>query len=152
MENGELVIEKLFSVHKDRHGRDVAFLLEDESDGTLRLLDLLPAFANLHDKQNYVFIIDELDRSLHTLLQEWLIKFFLESCGEKTRNQLIFTTHNVNLLNQSIFRRDELWGISKNGKQCSELYSFRDFEGIRKDKDIRKIYLNGLIGAVPLIN
>ena len=125
------------------------FSLVEDCEGTRRLLDLIPAFVELRMKQNFVYVIDELDRSLHTQLLEWLIQYYLNSCGEGSRSQLIFTTHDVNLLTQNIFRRDELWGVQKNFAGESDLYSFREFKDIRQDKDIRKIYLNGLIGAVP---
>lgn len=151
MENDELVFEKLLAVHKNLHGENIRFQLNEESEGTKRLLDLLPAFAKLKEGREAVFVIDELDRSLHTQLLEWLLKYFLDACHADSRNQLIFTTHDVNILTQDLFRRDELWGINKNSDGASILYSFREFKKIRSDKDIRKVYLNGLMGAVPAI-
>lgn len=148
-ENDELVIQRLVAVHKDCNGKDIPFLLKDESDGTQRLIDLVPLFVSLCHPTNQVYVIDELDRSLHTQLLEWLLTYYLDSCSSESRNQLIFTTHDVNLLTQDIFRRDELWGVDKNTFGASELYSFRDFKNIRSDKNIRKLYLNGLLGAVP---
>ena len=135
----------------NRNGEDIVFLLNEESDGTRRILDLIPAFASLKKGRDVVFVIDELDRSFHTQLLEWLLKYFLDTCNTTTRGQLIFTTHDVNILTQDIFRRDELWGVDKNSDGSSTLYSFRDFKNIRRDKDIRKTYLNGLLGAVPVI-
>lgn len=145
----ETTIKRLVAIHKNKKEDDIFFSLLEESDGTRRLLDLIPAFVELRMKQNFVYVIDELDRSLHTQLLEWLIRYYLNSCGEGSRSQLIFTTHDVNLLTQNLFRRDELWGVKKNFAGESDLYSFREFKDIRQDKDIRKIYLNGLIGAVP---
>lgn len=150
--NDETIVKKLFAIHKNCNNEDVPFSLKEESDGTQRLLDLIPAFVDLHNNSNQVYIIDELDRSLHTKLLEWLLRYFLDSCSNTSRSQLIFTTHDVNLLTQDIFRRDELWGVDKNTSGISDLYSFRDFKGIRSDNDIRKIYLNGLIGAIPNID
>ena len=150
-ENDELIFEKLLAVHKNRNGEDIVFLLNEESDGTRRILDLIPAFASLKKGRDVGFVIDELDRSFHTQLLEWLLKYFLDTCNTTTRGQLIFTTHDVNILTQDIFRRDELWGVDKNSDGSSTLYSFRDFKNIRRDKDIRKTYLNGLLGAVPVI-
>lgn len=151
MENDELVFEKLLAIHKNLHGENIRFQLNEESDGTKRLLDLIPAFAKLKEGQGAVFVIDELDRSLHTQLLEWLLKYFLDVCHADSRNQLIFTTHDVNILTQDLFRRDELWGVDKQNDGASNLYSFRDFKKIRNDKNIRKVYLNGLMGAVPTI-
>lgn len=148
----EIIVKQLIAIHKNVKKEDIPFSLLEESDGTQRLLDLIPAFVDLYKKQNFVYVIDELDRSLHTQLLEWLIEYYLNSCGPESRNQLIFTTHDVNLLTQDLFRRDELWGVEKNRNGESVLYSFRDYKNIRHDKDIRKIYLNGLLGAVPNIN
>lgn len=149
MENDELVFEKLLAIHKNLQGENIRFQLNEESEGAKRLLDLIPAFAKLQEGQGTVFVIDELDRSLHTQLLEWLLKYFLDACHADSRNQLIFTAHDVNILTQDLFRRDELCGIDKNPDGASILYSFRDFKKIRSDKDIRKVYLNGLMGAVP---
>ena len=113
MENDELVFEKLLAVHKNLHGENIRFQLDEESEGTKRLLDLLPAFAKLKEGRETVFVIDELDRSLHTQLLEWLLKYFWDGCHADSRNQLIFTAHDVNILTQDLFRRDELWGINK---------------------------------------
>ena len=117
----------------------------------ISLTELPLLFEKLKDGRETVFVIDELDRSLHTQLLEWLLKYFLDACHADSRNQLIFATHDVNILTQDLFRRDELWGINKNSDGASILYSFREFKKIRSDKDIRKVYLNGLMGAVPAI-
>lgn len=151
-ENGEKTVKQLMAIHKNSGNEDIAFSLMEESDGTRRLLDLIPAFLELQNQIGKVYVVDELDRSLHTKLLEWLLEYYLESCNPEARSQLIFTTHDVNLLTQNIFRRDELWGTDKNSSGVAELYSFRDFGAIRSDKDIRKIYLNGLVGAVPSID
>ena len=94
MENDELVFEKLLAIHKNLHGENIRFQLSEESDGTKRLLDLIPALAKLKKGQGTVFVIDELDRSLHTQLPEWLLKYFLDVCHADSRNQLIFTTQH----------------------------------------------------------
>lgn len=138
MENDELVFEKLLAIHKNLHGENIRFQLSEESDGTKRLWDLIPALAKLKKGQGTVFVIDELDRSLHTQLPEWLLKYFLDVCHADSRNQLIFTTHDVNILTQDLFRRDELWGIDKNPDSAPIFYSFRDFKKIRSDRNIRK--------------
>lgn len=82
---------------------------------------------------------------------KWLIDYYLTSCGSDTKNQLIITINDANILTQNIFRRDELWGIDKNNCGSSSIYSFSEFKDIRYDKDIRKIYLGGFMGAVPTL-
>ncbi len=151
MENDELVFEKLLAIHKNLHGENIRFQLSEESDGTKRLLDLIPALAKLKKGQGTVFVIDELDRSLHTQLPEWLLKYFLDVCHADSRNQLIFTTHDVNILTQDLFR------VTNCGESTKTLMALPFFihsgtsKKIRSDRNIRKVYLNGLMGAVPTI-
>lgn len=141
---------RLVSNHNDLTGKKVAFELNDESDGTLRLLDLLPAFHVIFQKtSSFIVVIDELDRSLHTVLLRKLLQDYLESCGPNSRSQLIYTTHNVNLMDQALLRRDEMWILNRNNLGESDLYSLNDFKEIRKDKDIQKSYLEGRMGGIP---
>lgn len=76
---------------------------------------------------------------------------FLNHCSAESRTQLIFTTHDVNLVDQKVFRRDELWITDRQPDGSSELYSFGEFKEVRNDKDIRKSYLSGAMGGVPNI-
>ena len=139
-------------VHRAVDGKEVHLAMSAESDGTLRLLDLLPAFFTLGDATaKKVYVIDELDRSLHPTLMEYLIRLFLQSAGAGTRSQILFTTHNVQVLTQDIFRRDEMWLVRRDSEGVSELVSLGDFKDIRFDKDIRKSYLEGRLGGIPHI-
>jgi AAA15 family ATPase/GTPase len=142
---------KVDSVHKDVDGKPVVFSFDDESDGTNRLLDLLPAFIELKNQTGKVYIIDELDRCLHTKLSKTLLKYYLNSCNENSRSQLIFTTHDVMLMDQNTFRRDELWVTDRSSEGVSSLYSFSDYKDIRSDKDLRKYYLQGNLKGIPRI-
>lgn len=151
MREGGLVAERLLAVRRDSEGRTVRFDLADESGGTQRLLDLIPALARTDRPEGAVVVMDGLGQNLHPVLLEGLLRRYLSGCTKETRSQLIFTTHDVNLLNQDIFRRDELWGVERSGSGASELFSFGEFPGIRCDRDIRKAYLSGLMGAVPRI-
>ncbi len=152
-ENGEIKMHRIVSMHRTADGRLVPMAMSAESDGTLRLLDLLPAFFTLGDASaKKVYVIDELDRSLHTTLVAYLIRLFLQSTDSGTRSQILFTTHNVQLMTQDIFRRDEMWLVRRDAMGVSELVSFGDFEGIRFDKDVRKSYLEGRLGGIPHIS
>ena len=82
---------------------------------------------------------------------EYLIRLFLQSAGAGTRSQILFTTHNVQVLTQDIFRRDEMWLVRRDSDGVSELVSLGDFKDIRFDKDIRKSYLEGRLGGIPHI-
>ena len=96
-------------------------------------------------------IFDELDRSLHPLLTRTLIENFLSVCQSESRAQMIFTTHDISLMDQDVFRRDELWVTERNRYGESRLYSFSDYEGLRKEKNIRKAYMEGRLGGLPNI-
>ncbi len=151
-ENGNLIAKKIVSYHQQADGKNVKFQLADESDGTIRLIDLLPGFYNMASpNNNRVYIIDELNRSLHSLLTRQLINIFLCNCSEKTRSQLIFTTHDLLLMDQTLLRRDEMWISERNQEGASSLISFAEFKDVRSDKDIRKSYLQGRLGGIPKV-
>lgn len=152
IKDGNLKVEEPVTYHIDSNGRDVRFTLEDESDGTLRLIDLLPMFFELtREESQKVFIVDELDRSLHTLLTRTLIESYLATCGPSARSQMIFTTHDVALMDQKLLRRDEMTVTERNDDGSTELISFNEYKDIRYDRDIRKSYLQGRLGGVPKI-
>jgi AAA15 family ATPase/GTPase len=125
-----------------------------ESDGTLHVIDLLPAFFTMGEKASRkVFLIDELDRSLHPSLTRHLVETYLAGITPDSRTQIIFTTHDVQLMDQKIFRRDEMWAMERSRFDGSVLIPFSDFNSdIRYDKDIRKSYLQGRMGGVPQIS
>lgn len=121
----------------------IDFDMFEESDGTQRLFDLFPI---LYDTENKVFVVDELERSLHPNL----VCNFLSNVLETTNNnQLIVTTHESTLLDLSLLRRDEIWFTEKSPSGASSLYSLEDFKP-RHDLDIRKGYLQGRFGAIPV--
>lgn len=110
------------------------FSLGDESDGTVRLLEL---YSILYDKRDKTYFIDELDRSLHPNLTYTFIKKFLS----KTNNsQLIVSTHEDRLLDLNILRRDEIWFVEKDKIGNSQLYSLEQFK-TRFDKDIMNAFI-----------
>jgi AAA15 family ATPase/GTPase len=107
---GRVVANKLVSFHAKNDGDDAKFEISQESDGSRRIIELLPAFLSVTaPKSKKVIVIDEFDRSLHTLLTRKLLERYLDKCSNETRAQLLFTTHDVLLMDQRIFRRDEMW-------------------------------------------
>ena len=131
-----------------RHGTPGKIHLDfsEESDGTQRLLHLLLALYQL-STQGGTLVIDEVERSMHPLLTRQFMEFFFRSfSGDHL--QLIVTTHESNLLNQQLLRRDEIWFAEKNDKGATSLYSLADFRP-RKDLKLDKNYLQGRFGAVP---
>lgn len=146
---GDLQVKKMISYHRDAHGNLVRFDLRQESEGTLRLLDILPAFIDLERKESRaVFVIDEFDCSWHYLLSRRLLGIYLSNCSKNTRSQLIFSTHDLMLMDQELFRRDEMWVTERKEDGSSVLLSFGNCN-VRYDKDIRKLYLQGALGGIP---
>ncbi|MGD9153686.1 MAG: ATP-binding protein [Gammaproteobacteria bacterium] len=152
MKDDSLIAYKLISFHSGSNQQKVEFPLRDESAGTLRIIDLLPAFKLISQPEsNIVFVIDELDRSLHTLLTRQLLKIYLDSCNKNSKSQLIFTTHDLLLMDQELFRRDEMWLIERDQNGASGTIPLSDYKEIRYDKDILKSYLLGVLGGIPRI-
>ncbi len=148
--DGQLNVKKLVAYHRSSDRGEVKFDLAKESSGTQRAIDLLSAFRNLLSKNSQqLMVFDEIDRSLHSHLIAELIDEFLDCCTERSKSQLILTTHNVMLLDQAMFRRDELWVTERDHTQNTNLFSLSEYKGIRFDKDIRKSYLEGRLGGVP---
>ena len=122
----------------------------EESEGTRRIFSLIGPWVDAL-KNGKTLVVDELDTKLHHLLNVFLIKLFHDPSQNKTNAQLIFTTHNTNLLDQDIFRRDQIWFTEKNaGNGSTDLYSLTEY-GPRKDNDIERGYLAGKYGALPFI-
>ncbi len=138
-------ISRAIGVHYNSKKEKVEFEISEESDGTRRLLDFMPAFNNIL-KSDSTYIIDEIDQSLHPTLLYTLVKKIMEE--QSTKGQLIFTTHEASLLDLNIFRQDEIWFAEKDKSGASQLYSLSDFKP-RYDLDIQKGYLKGRFGAIP---
>jgi len=131
--------------------KDIEFdFYREESEGTKRMFSLMGHWIDAL-KNGRVLVLDELDTKLHHLLNVFLIKLFNDPTQNKGNGQLIFTTHNTNLLDQDLFRRDQIWFTEKNNKIGStDLYSLIEYSP-RKDKDIERGYLAGRYGALPFI-
>lgn len=134
--------------HEHQVGRVLPLELAEESDGTRRLLHLIPALHHLRTRGG-VFVIDEIDRSMHPMLAWKFLEFFLKCC-EGEQRQIIVTTHESNLLDLELLRRDEIWFAEKDKGGSTKLYSLAEFK-VRKDLEVRKHYLQGRFGAVPFL-
>lgn len=142
-DEGEIIGETRFSMK------------EHESSGTNKLFDLAALVIGQLDF-GYPLIVDELDSKLHPLLTQHIIKLFNNPKTNPKGAQLIFATHDTNLLNVKTFRRDQIWFTEKDHSEATDLYSlaeFREPEGnkIRKDRSFEKDYINGRYGAIPYI-
>ena len=124
---------------------------DEESLGTQMFFILLP-FISIAMEKNRILVIDELDKSLHPFLVQYIISIFNNPKFNKKGAQLIFNTHDTNLLDLNLLRRDQIWFTEKDFVTgSSDLYSLSDFT-VRKNENIEKGYLLGRYGAVPFIN
>jgi uncharacterized protein len=125
------------------------FEINWESQGTQRLLDLIPMLFLMKNSSSTI-IVDELARSLHPELSYGLVRSILDN-KLNFKSQLIFTSHEDYLLDFELLRRDEVWFVDKNSNGESSIYSLEEFKP-RYDKDIRKGYLTGRFGAIPVLD
>lgn len=129
-----------------RHqGSKSLFDFFEESDGTRRLFDLMGIL--LDDAEDTVYVVDELERSLHPMLVRRFLELFMKSNAERSC-QIVFSSHEASIMDQELFRRDEIWLVDRGADGNSRLYSLDRFKD-RFDKDIAKAYLEGRYGAVP---
>lgn len=129
---------------------------EMESEGTKKVIEMSgPIFDTL--RLGKVLIVDELDAKLHPLLTRSILQLFMNPETNPHGAQLIFATHDTNLLNLAYLRRDQIWFTEKDKTESTDLYSlleFKDENGakIRNDRSVQKDYINGRYGAIPFLN
>ncbi len=149
----DLRVLKLVTVHAAKgSSQEVVFDIHEESDGTQRLFDLVPMLHELTagSSRERVYFVDEVDRSMHPHLTNLIVSMHLDEVNASRPSQLIITTHETNLLDLELLRRDEIWFAEKRADGSTDLYSLSDFQP-RYDKDIRKDYLIGRYGGIPFI-
>lgn len=144
MLNGKMICQ---TIQFEHNKKDVLFELSEESDGTVRVLDLLEILLSDEGK---TYVIDELDRCLHPSLTYKFIETFLQIAAKKNI-QLIVTTHESRLLDFDLLRRDEIWFVNKRETGESDIYSLEEYNA-RFDQKIDKAYLEGRYGGVPIFN
>ncbi len=147
-ENGNIYLKTLVAVHKNLDGAEVEISLHDESDGTRRLIEYMPLLYAIIQK-DMVYVVDEIERSIHPIMIKDIVRKLSES--ETAKGQLIFTTHESGLLDQSIFRPDEIWFAQKDAEQATQLYPLSDYN-IHKTANIENGYLNGRYGGIPFLS
>lgn len=142
-ENGSVVGERNF--HKNQM----------ESEGTKKVIEMSgPIFDTLNEGKT--LIVDELDAKFHPLLTRNIVLLFMDPEKNQHGAQLIFATHDTNLLDLEIIRRDQIWFAEKDKVEATDLYSlveFKDEDGkkVRNDRDIKRDYIRGRYGAIPFI-
>lgn len=155
-------IERISTLHNkfDEKGNiisQVEFKMnENESSGTNKLFDL-SGYLVAGLTYGVQIFVDELDSKLHPILTQEIIKLFNNPETNPKNAQLIFTTHDTNLLGANLFRRDQIWFTEKDDFEATDLYSlleFKDEDGktIRKDRSFEADYIRGRYGAIPYIS
>ncbi|MEO7590191.1 MAG: ATP-binding protein [Byssovorax sp.] len=151
-ENGEGMSRlNLILEHSTRSGSTVAFPLTEESDGTQRLLHLLPVL--FHRTKGQCTVIDELDRSLHTSLTRRFVEEFM-AMASGALSQLIFTTHDTNLLNGRLLPPGSIWFVEKDDDGASHLHSLAEYPAAQLEhllEHLEEGYLQGRFGAIPFL-
>ena len=139
---------RVLTWHRRRDdGREVQFDLTEESDGTRKLFEFVGGLLRAIDNGSTV-CIDELDRSLHPRITRFLVRLFQQRAGNKKNAQLIFSTHDVTLMDSELLRRDQIWFVEKDKVCGSRVYPLLDYSP-RKDEALERGYLKGRYGAVP---
>lgn len=136
------------TIEFSHENKDVYFDLNEESDGTARLLDLIEIFFKISD--NRIFVIDEIDRCLHPAMTVKIIELFLEM-AKKRDAQLIITTHESRLLASDILRNDEICFVSKNVQGASVINPLEKYQ-LRADKKVYAALFDGTIDAIPIFD
>ena len=143
---------KLVHNAKESHDRiNPEIQIQFESLGTNLLLILGISILKSLESGLPLFV-DEIDSGFHTYLSNFILQLFTNPRINKKNAQLVFTTHDINLLDEDTIRRDQVWFASKNQYGESELYSLADFNGVREDTPFAKWYLANKFGAVPEIS
>ena len=149
-------LDKLFLTKIACHDNSVNVTLnmeDNESEGTKKLFDLAGLLLHAFNiETSGLIILDEIDSNFHPSLLIKLIKMFNDPEINKSNTQLLFTSHDTNLLDSSIMRRDQFYIAEKENNDGTRLFSLAELKGIRNDADFAKQYLAGFYGGKPLLS
>jgi len=141
------VVQKIGMLHKSADGFEATLDLAEESSGTKKLFSIAGAWIDSLEN-GYIVLVDELDTSLHPLMLQYLVKTFHDPKINVGNAQLIFTTHDTNVI--PLFRRDQVWVVEKDAALRSSLTPISDFSP-RKNENLEVGYLEGRFGGVPIL-
>jgi hypothetical protein len=140
--------------YDDKHEKlasKVKFNLGYESEGTQKFFGILGPILAFLGVGLSTLVIDELDARLHPFITRFIIELFHSKQTNPNNAQLIFATHDTNLLTNKLFRRDQIWFTEKDQYGATDLYSLVEYKNVRKDAIYEKDYIAGKYGAVPFI-
>jgi len=143
-------IPEIHMMHQDSKGDLVAFDYDDESDGTRKLFSFAGPWLDTL-KNGYVLFVDELHDNLHPRLVRFLVELFHSNETNPNNAQLVFTTHETTILNQDVFRRDQIWFCEKGEDHSTSVYPLTDFNPRKGRENLELSYLAGRYGAVPYV-
>lgn len=148
----KIYLTKTF-IDETNHEIEVELNLENnESDGTRKMFDLAGLIhVAFNSRIGGLIIIDEIDSNFHPALLRKLIEMFNNPEVNKSNTQLIFTSHDTNLMSPNLMRRDQFYLAEKKLDESTRLYSLADLRGIRNTADFAKEYLAGMYGALPVL-
>ena len=134
--------------HDTGPGQPVELELDEESDGTQKLFALAGPWLDTLEKGHLV-VFDELHDNLHPALVRFLVELFHDPRVNARGAQLVFSTHDTSILNQEVFRRDQVWFCERNARQETELFPLTDFRPRKGIENLERSYLAGRYGALP---
>jgi AAA15 family ATPase/GTPase len=144
------LVKVTFAHQTEEADASVGLDFSDESSGTQLLFRRAGAWLNVF-ANGEVLLIDEIDASLHPVLTRFLVKKFHNTSTNPHNAQLLFSTHNTSLLDQELFRRDQIWFVEKGDDGASKLYPLTDFKP-RNNEALERGYLHGRYGALPILD
>lgn len=153
MKNMDGGITAIRTIHKkwdsEKKSDTATFDMGDESEGTQKIFFLAgPVLDTLSNGK--ILLVDEMEARLHPLMTRAIVGLFNSLKTNPNHAQIIFTTHDTNLLSNKVFRRDQIWFIEKDRQGCSHLYSLSDLK-VRNDASFESDYIEGRYGSIPYI-
>lgn len=137
-----------FDGDNNKVGNYQFILTAQESEGTIKMFELSPFIYNAL-KDGRTLVIDEFDSRFHPLLTKKIVELFNSDLNKKS--QLIFTTHDTNLLSSEFLRRDQIDFVEKDKYGASHLYTLVEIKGVRNNASFEKDYIQGKYGAIPFL-
>jgi uncharacterized protein len=138
-----------FNANNEQVSLEIFSLSDEESEGTQKVFALVSLLIDTLNSGK-ILIIDEFDARLHPLMSRSIVELFNSNDTNPKNAQLIFMTHDTNLLSNKIFRRDQIWFTEKDRYGATALYSLAEYK-VRNDASFESDYIKGKYGAIPYI-